>query len=137
MLATALSTINTLFQMKLGIVVNIMLNKLFQNDTLFQTWQLMSSEHRSTPGLSSDTEIAEPALYRVLILNDDYSPMDFVVYVLKHFFGHDETSANKIMLDVHHQGAGTAGVYSFEIAETSRSSECIFKTKQVSFEMHN
>ena len=60
----------------------------------------------------------EPKLYRVMILNDDHTPMDFVVFVLKTFFGHDDTSAQKIMLDVHNKGAGTAGIYAFEIAET-------------------
>ncbi len=98
-----------------------MLYKLSQNNPI-QIISLMlqtkMSDPKSSPDLFSDTEVAEPALYRVLILNDDYSPMDFVVYVLKTFFGHDEKSAQKIMLDVHHQGAGTAGVYSFEIAET-------------------
>ena len=98
-----------------------MLNESSQNKSLqpvFQLLPLEMSEKKSSPDFFTDTEIAEPALYRVLILNDDYSPMDFVVYVLKTFFGHDEISAQIIMLDVHHQGAGTAGVYSFEIAET-------------------
>lgn len=98
-----------------------MLNESSQNKSFnfFSTaLQTEMSDKKSSPDFFTDTEIAEPALYRVLILNDDYSPMDFVVYVLKTFFGHDEKSAKKIMLDVHHQGAGTAGVYSFEIAET-------------------
>lgn len=63
-------------------------------------------------------ETQEPSLYKVLILNDDYTPMDFVVYVLKTFFKHDDISAEKIMMDVHKQGSGVAGVYTFEIAET-------------------
>lgn len=98
-----------------------MLNESSQNKSLnlfTLALQPEMSDKKSSPDFYSDTEVAEPALYRVLILNDDYSPMDFVVYVLKTFFGHDEKSAQKIMLDVHHQGAGTAGVYSFEIAET-------------------
>lgn len=98
-----------------------MLNESSQNKSfnLFSTTlQTEMSDKKSSPDFFTDTEIAEPALYRVLILNDDYSPMDFVVYVLKTFFGHDEKAAQKIMLDVHHQGAGTAGIYSFEIAET-------------------
>ncbi len=66
----------------------------------------------------NEIETAEPVLYRVLILNDDYTPMDFVVFVLKQFFGHAESAAQKIMLDVHQKGQGLAGVYSFEIAET-------------------
>lgn len=65
-----------------------------------------------------EVETKEPNLYRVLLLNDDYTPMDFVVYVLKTFFKHDDASANKIMLDVHKLGSGVAGVYNFEVAET-------------------
>jgi len=63
-------------------------------------------------------ETEEPSLYKVLLLNDDYTPMDFVVYVLKTFFKHDDASAEKIMLDVHKLGSGVAGIYNFEVAET-------------------
>ena len=69
-------------------------------------------------GVLEDVRTEEPKLYKVVIMNDDYTPMDFVVYVLKSFFNHDDVSAQKIMLDVHKKGAGLAGVYSFEIAET-------------------
>ena len=78
----------------------------------------MSTQKNSSPDYANEIETAEPALWRVLLLNDDYTPMDFVVYVLKQFFCHTETAAQKIMLDVHKKGAGLAGVYSFEIAET-------------------
>lgn len=50
--------------------------------------------------------------------NDDYTPMDFVIFVLKRFFSKNETEATQIMLDVHHKGVGLAGIYSFEVAET-------------------
>jgi ATP-dependent Clp protease adaptor protein ClpS len=60
----------------------------------------------------------EPKLYKVLLHNDDYTPMDFVILVLKKYFSKDETQAQKIMLDVHHKGIGLAGIYSFEVAET-------------------
>lgn len=63
-------------------------------------------------------ETEEPPLYKVLLLNDDYTPMDFVIYVLKTFFKHDDASAEKIMLDVHKLGSGVAGIYNFEAAET-------------------
>ena len=63
-------------------------------------------------------QLKKPSFYQVILLNDDYTPMDFVVYVLKHFFKKTEIEANQIMLDVHHKGIGIAGVYSFEIAET-------------------
>ena len=69
-------------------------------------------------GLLDEVENEEPSLYKVLLLNDDYTPMDFVVYVLKTFFKHDDRSAEKIMMDVHKLGSGVAGVFNFEVAET-------------------
>ncbi len=59
-----------------------------------------------------------PNLYKVLLLNDDYTPMDFVVYILMRFFKKSEAEATRIMLQVHHAGVGVAGIYPFEIAET-------------------
>ncbi len=80
---------------------------------------ILSQNKNSTDSdLMDQIETAEPALWRVMILNDDYTPMDFVVYTLTSFFGHTENTAHKIMLDVHKKGAGLAGVYTFEIAET-------------------
>lgn len=61
--------------------------------------------------------VQKPKMYRVILLNDDYSPMDFVILVLRRFFGKAEDEATKIMLDVHHKGAGTAGVFTLEVAE--------------------
>jgi ATP-dependent Clp protease adaptor protein ClpS len=60
----------------------------------------------------------KPNLYRVLILNDDYTPMEFVVHVLEKFFQKDVEAATKIMLHVHHHGIGECGVFTYEIAET-------------------
>lgn len=59
-----------------------------------------------------------PSLYRVLILNDDYTPMEFVVHVLEQFFSKDHDSAYRIMMHVHQHGAGECGVYTHEVAET-------------------
>jgi ATP-dependent Clp protease adaptor protein ClpS len=59
-----------------------------------------------------------PNMYRVLILNDDYTPMEFVVHVLERFFGKDHEAATRIMLHVHHHGIGECGVYTYEVAET-------------------
>lgn len=59
-----------------------------------------------------------PPRYKVLLLNDDYTPMDFVVEVLMRFFKKSKAEATRIMLQVHHAGVGVAGVYPFEIAET-------------------
>ena len=60
----------------------------------------------------------KPNLYKVLILNDDYTPMEFVVFVLERFFSKGREEATRIMLHVHHKGVGICGVYTYEIAET-------------------
>jgi ATP-dependent Clp protease adaptor protein ClpS len=60
----------------------------------------------------------KPALYKVLMLNDDYTPMEFVVHVLERFFGKSQQEATQIMLHVHRRGVGVCGVYTFEVAET-------------------
>ena len=59
-----------------------------------------------------------PNLYRVLLLNDDYTPMEFVVHVLERFFNKDREAATQIMLHVHHNGVGECGVFTYEVAET-------------------
>ncbi len=59
-----------------------------------------------------------PNMYRVLILNDDYTPMEFVTHVLERFFGKDHEAATRIMLHVHHHGMGECGIYTYEVAET-------------------
>jgi ATP-dependent Clp protease adaptor protein ClpS len=69
-------------------------------------------------GSEQSVQLDEPPLYRVLLLNDDYTTMDFVVEVLKYVFNKSEEDANRIMLNVHQQGAGVCGFYPLEIAET-------------------
>jgi ATP-dependent Clp protease adaptor protein ClpS len=59
-----------------------------------------------------------PNLYRVLLLNDDYTPMEFVIHVLIRFFNKTQEQATEIMLHVHHNGIGECGVFTYEIAET-------------------
>ncbi|QIG51300.1 ATP-dependent Clp protease adapter ClpS [Nordella sp. HKS 07] len=59
-----------------------------------------------------------PSLYKVLLLNDDYTPMEFVIVVLERFFNKGRDEATRIMLHVHQKGVGICGVYTFEIAET-------------------
>ena len=59
-------------------------------------------------------KLQRPSLYRVLILNDDYTPMEFVIYVLERFF----QNATRIMLHVHQHGVGVCGVFTYEVAET-------------------
>jgi len=62
--------------------------------------------------------LKKPPLYRVVLLNDDYTPMEFVVDVLQKVFSMDRTNATRIMLEVHTKGKGICGVYTYEIAET-------------------
>ncbi|XWN34438.1 MAG: ATP-dependent Clp protease adapter ClpS [Devosia sp.] len=59
-----------------------------------------------------------PNMYRVLLLNDDYTPMEFVVHVLERFFQKTREEATRVMLHVHHHGVGECGVYTYEVAET-------------------
>ena len=59
----------------------------------------------------------KPSMYKVIMLNDDYTPMEFVVYVLQRFFGMSSGQATAIMLNVHQRGVGVCGVFSYEVAE--------------------
>ena len=67
------------------------------------------------------TKTKRPSLYKVLILNDDYTTMEFVVHVLERFFRKDKEDATRIMLHVHSHGVGECGIYTFEVAETKVS----------------
>lgn len=60
----------------------------------------------------------KPAMYKVIMLNDDYTPMEFVILVLERFFSKSEEEATQIMLHVHQKGVGVCGVFTYEIAET-------------------
>lgn len=63
-------------------------------------------------------KVKRPPLYQVILLNDDYTPMEFVVDVLETVFGMDRTKATRVMLEVHTRGKGVCGVFTYEIAET-------------------
>jgi ATP-dependent Clp protease adaptor protein ClpS len=60
----------------------------------------------------------KPSMYKVLMLNDDYTPMEFVVHILERFFSKSRQEATRIMLHVHRRGVGICGVYTYEVAET-------------------
>jgi ATP-dependent Clp protease adaptor protein ClpS len=64
------------------------------------------------------TQTKKPSMYRVLLLNDDYTPMEFVVIVLRKYFNKGQEDATRIMLHVHQQGVGECGVFTYEVAET-------------------
>lgn len=66
----------------------------------------------------SKPKTKKPSLYKVLLLNDDYTPMEFVIAVLEQFFGKDRAEATRIMLHVHQNGVGLCGVFTYEVAET-------------------
>ncbi len=76
--------------------------------------------------LEEDTieQYQKPPMYNVVLLNDDYTPMDFVVSVLKQFFNMTEEKATDIMLDIHYKGKGRCGTYTAEVAETKVSQVC-------------
>ena len=79
-------------------------NKFENNDSLIKT--------------QTKEKLKKPSLYKVLILNDDYTPMEFVVYLLKSFFNKSNEEATKIMLHVHQNVICVCGIFSYEIAET-------------------
>jgi len=64
------------------------------------------------------TRTKKPSMYKVLLLNDDYTPMEFVVEILERFFGKGREEAMRIMLHVHQRGVGVCGVFTYEVAET-------------------
>ena len=86
----------------------------------------MAERRKGTPGDGSGTALLtktrtrtkRPNMYRVLLLNDDYTPMEFVVHVLEQFFSKSREEATRIMLHVHQNGVGECGVFTYEVAET-------------------
>ena len=71
----------------------------------------------------------KPNLYKVLLLNDDYTPMEFVVHILERFFNKSRQEAERIMLHVHHRGVGVCGVFTYEVAETKVTQVMLFATE--------
>lgn len=77
----------------------------------------------------SKPRLQKPPLYKVILLNDDYTPMEFVVSVLQQFFSKTREEATRIMLHVHQKGIGVCGVYSRELAETKVKQVMIFSNE--------
>lgn len=77
-----------------------------------------SSDTDGQVGVATRTRSKKPSQYKVLLLNDDYTPMEFVVMVLKRFFRMDLEQATRVMLHVHQKGVGVCGVFPYEVAET-------------------
>ena len=84
---------------------------------------------RTTVITKTKTKTQKPSLYRVLILNDDYTPMEFVVHILERFFNKNREEATQIMLHIHQRGVGVCGVYTFEVAETKVAQTIDFARK--------
>ena len=83
----------------------------------------MSAEENAPPGsgtlvVEATPKVKQPPLYQVVLINDDYTPMEFVVDVLERFFSMSRSNATRIMLEVHTRGKGVCGVFTYEIAET-------------------
>jgi ATP-dependent Clp protease adaptor protein ClpS len=79
----------------------------------------MATKHQDSSLLEPKSkQLAPPPLYKVLLLNDDFTPMDFVIVVLQRFFGMDREHATRIMLKVHTEGRGVCGVYPRDVAAT-------------------
>jgi ATP-dependent Clp protease adaptor protein ClpS len=79
------------------------------------------NEHRDDGGLALEEarpKVKEPSMYKVFLLNDDFTPMEFVVTLLEQLFGMDREKATRVMLQVHSNGKGICGVYTYEVAET-------------------
>lgn len=80
-----------------------------------------NQEHRGDEGLALEEarpRLKEPSMYKVFLLNDDYTPMEFVVTLLEKLFGMSREKATRVMLQVHSHGKGICGIYTYEIAET-------------------
>tara|TARA_B000000609_G_scaffold143656_1_gene123835 strand:+ start:324 stop:626 length:303 start_codon:yes stop_codon:yes gene_type:complete len=75
------------------------------------------SEVETTVDVTVDLDVKEPNKYQVIFVNDSFTPMEFVVEVLMSIFYHTQQDAEKIMIDVHEKGKGTAGVFFYEVAE--------------------
>ncbi len=85
----------------------------------------MSDQNNGTDGdirtgviVKAKPKTKKPSMYKVLMLNDDYTPMEFVVHVLERFFNKGPEAATQIMLHVHQKGVGVCGVFTYEVAET-------------------
>ena len=83
-----------------------------------------------------DIEVQEPSMYKVVMINDDYTPMDFVVLILTTVFNKPVEEAASLMMEVHKNGRGVAGVYTYDIAQTkSKEAMALAKTYEYPFKV--
>ncbi|WP_434525317.1 ATP-dependent Clp protease adapter ClpS [Photorhabdus asymbiotica] len=95
----------------------------------------MSEYHNSLKNKESvkderQQKLQPPSMYQVILNNDDYTPMEFVVDVLRKFFSYDVERATQLMLDVHYQGKAVCGVYTAEVAETKAAQVNMYAREQ-------
>lgn len=85
-----------------------------------QNPRIVSNNELHEAGLAVRTraKTRKPSMYRVMLLNDDFTPMEFVIHALERIFHKSRQEATEIMMKVHTEGVGTAGIYSYEVAET-------------------
>ena len=94
------------------------------DDKIFKYIEANKEDKQSNSGNTATIAVLDkpktkkPPLYRVIVLNDDYTPMEFVIYVLQSFFGLDKEKATQVMLSVHTKGKGICGIFTREVAET-------------------
>ena len=90
--------------------------------TTLHNWRLSAEEDEGSDGglalQESKPELKQPPLFKVILLNDDYTPMEFVIEILEGFFKMNREQATHVMLNVHTQGKGVCGIYTRDIAET-------------------
>lgn len=118
-----LHRIRTKKNQSLCYVYTMPLSKVCYNETMSRNVKIVLSDEKELDenldtGLLEKPEIKEPSFYKVILLNDDFTPMDFVTHVLQKFYNKSPEEAQKVMLDVHKKGQGIAGIFSFEVAET-------------------
>ena len=86
----------------------------------------MTAQAETITKTKATSTLQEPGMYKVLFLNDDVTPMDFVIQVLVEFFKHNSERASSIMQQIHNNGSGVAGVYTYEIAEQKGVETTVF-----------
>ena len=107
----------------IGQLSRVLLTPLVKLESAPYNYLFMSDIERGREGTGLVAEEAapklkRPPLYQVVLINDDYTPMEFVVDILQRFFAMDRTKATRVMLEVHTKGKGVCGVFTYEIAET-------------------
>lgn len=92
----------------------------------------IDTEGESGIAIKEHVKVKRPSLYKVILLNDDYTPMDFVIDVLENIFRRNHTESTEIMLQIHNNGKGVCGTYPKEIAET-KMSQVVDKARNANF----